>query len=275
MNTVSFPKLFDGVLTLDPTAFTLFGHPIRWYGIIICLGFIAAAIYCSYRAKDFALTADNVTDFMLWLIPICVIGARAYYVLNKWDHYGKHPEDIIKIWEGGIAIYGGIIAGALAVLLFTRVKKISFLSLGDLAVLGLLIGQFMGRWGNFINAEAFGVETALPWGMSINGSPPCHPTFLYESLWNFILFIFLHFYSKRRKFKGELILLYFSLYGLGRSWIEGLRTDSLYIGSTGIRISQLLAICFFVICTLALIFLYVNNNYKKYKFLDKEQGASL
>ncbi|MBQ7624792.1 MAG: prolipoprotein diacylglyceryl transferase [Clostridia bacterium] len=253
---------------MDPVAFTIFGHPIRWYGIIICLGFIAAAAYCSYRARDFGLTADNVTDFMLWLIPICVIGARAYYVLNRWDTYKDHPEDIIKIWEGGIAIYGGIIAGALAAALYCKIKKVNFLSLGDVAVLGLLTGQFIGRWGNFVNAEAYGTATSLPWGMSINGAPPCHPTFLYESLWNFALFIFLHFYSKKRKFKGELILLYFSLYGLGRAWIEGLRTDSLYVGNTNIRISQLLAVCFFVICAGALVYLRIRKNYEKYDLLS-------
>ncbi len=267
MNTIAFPRLFDAVFNINTTAFTVFGFPIRWYGIILCGCFLLAYLYCTKRSKEFGVTEDNVTNVLLCIIPAVVIGARIYYVASRWDYYGANPGEIIKVWEGGIALYGGVIGGVTAGFIYSKCAKISFLSLADLAMLGLVMGQFIGRWANFVNAEAYGVATSLPWGMSINGGEPCHPTFLYESLWNFCLFCFLHFYSKRRRFRGEILIMYFGLYGLGRSWIEGLRTDSLYLGSTGIRISQLLAICFFVICTSLFIYLSVKKNYEKYELL--------
>jgi len=267
INNVSFPNLFDKVFTLNPVAFEIGPLSIRWYGIIICLGFLLAGAYAYVRCKQFGVKQDHITDFALWLIPSVMIGARLYYVFNRWDYYSAHPNEIIRIWEGGLAIYGGIIAGVICAVIVCKAEKIDFFALGDLAVICLLIGQLIGRWGNFMNAEAFGGPTSLPWGMSINGASPCHPTFLYESLWNLAGFIALHFYSKHRRFKGEIILLYFGWYGLGRGWIEGLRTDSLYIGSTDIRISQLVAIVSFVLCTAALVYLYIGKNYQKFSFL--------
>ena len=157
----------------------------------------------------------------------------------EWGYYSQHPNEIIAIWKGGIAIYGAVIGVVIALAVYSRIKKLSFASLCDLAAFGLLIGQCIGRWGNFVNGEAHGGATSLPWGMSIDGASPVHPTFLYESLWNFVGFLVLHFYSKKRKFKGEMALLYVAWYGLGRAWIEGLRTDSLYLGP--VRVSQLLA----------------------------------
>ena len=184
-------------------------------------------------------------------MPLGIICARIYYVVFEWGYYAQHPGEIIAIWKGGIAIYGGIIGTLIGLFVYSRVKKLSLASLCDLAAFGLLIGQCIGRWGNFVNGEAHGGPTTLPWGMTIDGQSMVHPTFLYESLWNLAGFVLLHFYSKKRRFKGEIALLYAAWYGAGRAWIEGLRTDSLYIGS--VRVSQLLAIisCVAAIAVLA------------------------
>ena len=270
-NYVSFPNLFDKVFELDPVAFELGSFSVRWYGIIICVGFLLAGAYALRRCKSFGTTQDDIIDFALYLLPSVIVGARLYYVFHRWDYYSANPDQIIKIWEGGLAIYGGIIAGVIVAILFAKFKHIDFFNLGDLAVISLLIGQCIGRWGNFMNAEAFGGFTDLPWGMSINGAAPCHPTFLYESLWNLAGLIALHFYSKHRHFKGEIILLYFGWYGLGRAWIEGLRTDSLYIGNTDIRVSQLVAIVSFVVCLAALLYLHISKKYKDIKFLKLDE----
>ena len=237
-HVISFPAI--GLeFTVNRVAANIFGKDIFWYGIIICAGFILAALYVNARVKEFGITSDNLIDCMIICVPVGIICARIYYVIFEWDYYSQHPSEIIAIWNGGIAIYGAVIGVLIGLLVYSRVKKLSFATLCDLAALGLLIGQCIGRWGNFVNGEAHGGETSLPWGMSIDGAAPVHPTFLYESLWNLIGFVALHFYSKKRKFKGELALLYVAWYGLGRAWIEGLRTDSLYIGS--IRVSQALA----------------------------------
>ena len=184
-------------------------------------------------------------------MPLGIICARIYYVVFEWGYYAQHPGEIIAIWKGGIAIYGGIIGTLIGLFVYSRVKKLSLASLCDLAAFGLLIGQCIGRWGNFVNGEAHGGPTTLPWGMTIDGQSMVHPTFLYESLWNLAGFVLLHFYSKKRRFKGEIALLYAAWYGAGRAWIEGLRTDSLYIGS--VRVSQLLAIisCIAAVAVLA------------------------
>ena len=223
-HTIGFPNL--GLeFTLSRVACTVLGKDIYWYGIIICAGFILAALYVNSRTKDFGITSDNLTDCLIICVPLGIICARIYYVVFEWGYYAQHPGEIIAIWKGGIAIYGGII--------------------------GTLIGQCIGRWGNFVNGEAHGGPTTLPWGMTIDGQSMVHPTFLYESLWNLAGFVLLHFYSKKRRFKGEIALLYAAWYGAGRAWIEGLRTDSLYIGS--VRVSQLLAIisCIAAIAVLA------------------------
>ena len=270
---ISFPKLGNIAFDIDPVAFEFGPLSIRWYGIIICLGFVLAGLYAFKRCRSFDTTVDDIVDFLICLIPCAIIGARLYYVFSCWDYYGKHPEQIIKVWEGGLALYGGIILGVIAAIIFSKVKKIDFFNFGDMAVICIFIGQLIGRWGNFVNAEAFGAITNLPWGMSINGAAPCHPTFLYESLWNLAGFIFTHFYSRRRRFKGEIILIYFGWYGLGRAWIEGLRTDSLYLGSTDIRVSQLLAAVSFVVCASLLVYLHVSKRYKTISFLTLEKQA--
>lgn len=249
-HTIGFPNL--GLeFTLSRVACTVLGKDIYWYGIIICAGFILAALYVNSRTKDFGITSDNLTDCLIICVPLGIICARIYYVVFEWGYYAQHPGEIIAIWKGGIAIYGGIIGTLIGLFVYSRVKKLSLASLCDLAAFGLLIGQCIGRWGNFVNGEAHGGPTTLPWGMTIDGQSMVHPTFLYESLWNLAGFVLLHFYSKKRRFKGEIALLYAAWYGAGRAWIEGLRTDSLYIGS--VRVSQLLAIisCVAAIAVLA------------------------
>lgn len=249
-HTIGFPNL--GLeFTLNRVACTVLGKDIYWYGIIICAGFILAALYVNSRTKDFGITSDNLTDCLIICVPLGIICARIYYVVFEWGYYAQHPGEIIAIWKGGIAIYGGIIGTLIGLFVYSRVKKLSLASLCDLAAFGLLIGQCIGRWGNFVNGEAHGGPTTLPWGMTIDGQSMVHPTFLYESLWNLVGFVLLHFYSKKRRFKGEIALLYAAWYGAGRAWIEGLRTDSLYIGS--VRVSQLLAIisCIAAVAVLA------------------------
>lgn len=237
-HAISFPALgLD--FQINRVAVNVFGKDIYWYGIIICIGFVLAALYVNARVKEFGCTSDNLMDCLIICVPVGIICARIYYVAFEWEYYSQHPNEIIAVWNGGIAIYGAVIGVVIALYGYSRVKKIPFASLCDLAAFGLLIGQCIGRWGNFVNGEAHGGPTDLPWGMSIEGAAAVHPTFLYESVWNLVGFIALHFYSKKRKFPGEMALLYVAWYGLGRAWIEGLRTDSLYIGT--VRVSQGLA----------------------------------
>lgn len=251
-SSITFPML--GNLTIDPPSyFTVFGLNIYFYGVIIGLGFILGILYCTHKSRRFGIEPDDVYDIVIWLIPLSIVGARLYYVLFRLDYYIQHPGEIAAIHNGGLAIYGGVIAGFLVAWLICRRKKIPFGAMLDLLCYGLLIGQILGRWGNFMNREAFGAETAAFCRMGLiapDGSTIyVHPTFLYESLWNLCVLIFLTVFEKKgmRKYDGQCIALYFLLYGTGRTWIEGLRTDSLYIGSSNIRVSQVLSIALVII----------------------------
>ena len=240
---ISFPFLGDWSIC-PPNSFVLFGHTFYWYGVIIACGFLLAVAYGYSRCREFGISQDDLTDNLLFAVPLAIVGARIYYVVF-FGHYNTFW-DMCKIWEGGLAIYGGVIATVLTVLVVNRVKKISALAVLDTASFGLLIGQSIGRWGNFMNREAYGYETDIfcRMGLTLNGETIyVHPTFLYESLWNALGFIGLHILSKKttRKFDGQFFLYYIGWYGLGRAWIEGLRSDSLYIGATGIRVSQVIA----------------------------------
>ena len=244
---ISFPMFGDAHFN-PPASFTVFGHTFYLYGAIIALGFLLGILYCAHRSEKFVgIPSDDLYDFILWLLPTAIIGARIYYVIFQWDQYKSDPLSVFAVWEGGLAIYGGIIAGLILVILWCRKRRIPFGALGDLSVFGLLIGQSIGRWGNFLNREAFGAETDAfcRMGLTLPGQETVyvHPTFLYESLWNAAGFLMLHFWFTRRKrrFDGHAMLLYIAWYGIGRVWIEGLRTDSLYLGNTPIRVSQLLA----------------------------------
>ena len=264
---ITFPMLGEGFKLTFLPYFTVFGWRVYWYGVIIALGFLLAVLYAMKRTKDFGITQDDLVDMLICAVPLAVICARLYYVVFYRESDGTNPYfdgnhdllDIVKVWEGGLAIYGGIIGGVLGCVVASKVKKLPFRVLADLGGLGLLIGQAIGRWGNFTNREAHGTDTTVPWRMGLVYSFKTfyfHPTFLYESLWNVLGFLLLHFWSKKhRKFDGQVFLLYVCWYGLGRAMIEGLRTDSLYVGSTNLRVSQLIAI---LTCLLsAAIMLYV------------------
>ena len=249
--TISFPGLG---LSFNPSrvAFSIGSKPIYWYGIIIAAGFLLAVYYAMRRADQFGLTQDNIIDMLICAVPLAIIGARAYYCLFSWNLYKDDPIRVLYIWEGGLAIYGGVIGAVIGLFLYTKVKKVKTSALLDIGGLGLLIGQSIGRWGNFMNREAFGAETDSFLRMGLTDASGAtiyvHPTFLYESVWNAIGLLILHFYSKRRKFDGQIFLMYLGWYGLGRMFIEGLRTDSLYVGASNLRVSQLLAgICFLAV----------------------------
>ncbi|MBQ5760466.1 MAG: prolipoprotein diacylglyceryl transferase [Clostridia bacterium] len=262
LNTVAFPGLFDWTILLDRVAFTLFGQDIMWYGVIIGTGFLLAGLYGAARSEEFGLDVDFILDLLIFCLPAAIVGARLYYVAFRWDYYGGNWSEILNIRGGGLAFYGGFLGAILMGALVCKIKKRPFLRALDIACICFPMAQAIGRWGNFVNCEAFGGETSLPWGMSINGGAPVHPTFLYESLWNIIGFALLHFYSKKRKFDGEMALGYLAWYGFGRMLIEGLRTDSLYIGSTNLRASQLLALAFFLIGGGLLLYMHTTKKYR-------------
>ena len=272
---ISFPGLFgDWEFNPDPIAIHI-GHGIYWYGIILACAMLAGLFLCMKQAKRFGLTEDNVLDLVLWAVPCCILGSRIYYVIFYLDLYRNADGSldwgrIIAIWDGGLAIYGTVIAGVIVVLIFTKVKKLRFAAMTDLAAMGLLLGQIIGRWANFINREAFGSLTELPWRMRLWVSASqyieVHPTFLYESLWNLVgLLLMLFVVTKGRRFDGENTWFYFLWYGLGRSWVEGLRTDSLYLFDwtfmgQPIRVSQALSM---VMVVVAAVMLFYNIKIKK------------
>ena len=256
-SAISFPMFGDFVIN-PPSYFTIFGFDIYFYGLIIGLGFLFGAAYCAHKAPEYGIKTDDVYDYLIWLIPSSIIGARLYYVLFNLKPYLANPAEIINLRNGGLAIYGGIIFGALAGLILCRRKKIPPAAFLDLIIFGLLIGQIMGRWGNFMNREAFGAETDVFCRMGLiapdGSSIFVHPTFLYESLWNLGILIFLIVFNKlgKRRYDGQNMLIYFLCYGIGRFWIEGLRTDSLYIGSSNIRASQLLSLALVIVSAIIL-----------------------
>ena len=262
-NSISFPALFDKVFEINRVAFNVFGKDVMWYGVILTVAVLAAAIYGMRRCDEFGWNQDQVVDGLLYCLPAAIIGARLYYVVCEWDYYGAHPGDIIKIWNGGLGIYGAIIATVLMLLWFCKKHKGDMLGAFDLVSLGFLLAQGIGRWANFVNAEAHGGFTDLPWGMVINGGQPVHPTFLYESIWDLAGFLLLHWYSKRRKFRGEIALMYAGWYGMIRFLTEFLRTDSLFIGNTGIKTSQLIGGACVVISVGLLIYFYTTKKYPK------------
>lgn len=269
MGAISFPSLGIEV-NPSPVAFTIFGKPIYWYGIIIAVGFALAVIYALKRCSQFGLTQDNILDMLIVTVPMAIIGARAYYCIFYWDErYAADPISVLYIWEGGLAIYGAVIASILTVLVFAKVKKLRARTILDLGSLGMMIGQMIGRWGNFINREAHGSETDSFFRMGLEDAAGkvtyYHPTFLYESVWNLIGFLLFHFLSKRRKYDGQVFLWYMAWYGLGRGIIEGLRTDSLYLFGTGLRVSQLLG---FVFCLVAVAILAYNALAKEFDERD-------
>ena len=239
---ISFPAL--GIALNPPRSIALGPLSIHFYGMIIAFGLILAVVYATRRSKQFGIKEDDVLDGVLYVTPFAVLCARAYYCIFSWEHYADDPIRLLYIWEGGLAIYGGVLGAAIGVTVLCRGKRVKLPAMLDLVSLGFLIGQSIGRWGNFFNREAFGAETDTFLRMGLmnryTGDVTCyHPTFFYESLWNAIGFLLLHQLSKKRQYDGQIALGYAAWYGLGRAFIEGLRTDSLYWGP--FRVSQLLA----------------------------------
>ena len=253
---ISFPAL--GLTINPPRSLEIGPMNIYFYGIIIACGLLLAAVYACRRSREFGLREDDIVDGFLWITPFAVLCARAYYVAFKWENYADNPISALYIWEGGLAIYGGIIGAVIGMIVFCKLRKIRVTTVLDVISIGFLIGQTLGRWGNFFNREAFGAETDVLWKMGLlqsNGEVLyVHPTFLYESLWNLCGLMILHFASKKRKYDGQVALGYACWYGLGRAFIEGLRADSLYWGS--FRVSQLLAA---ISCLLAAAILLWNH----------------
>lgn len=266
--------------------FSIFGFDvqIRFYGAIIAFGFLLAVLFGGRMAYKWKMSLDKMIDVLIYGTIFAIIGARLYYVFSKWDFYSENLSEIPKIWHGGLAIYGGIIGGLVAAYFVCKIRKLNYWNLLDMATMSLLIGQGIGRWGNFTNQEAFGVNTDLPWGMwsekiaadimmnqaefaekgfSVDPNLPVHPTFLYESIWCLLGFFVLYIICcKARKFSGQIALCYGVWYGIERAVVEGLRTDSLYISGTTIRVSQALSMAVVLVCgalLAALLIKYTKN----------------
>ena len=273
-NEIKFPKL-GWTFHIDRTAFTVFGVDIQWYGIIITVGLVLAMIYCFSKMKRFGIDTDRALDVAIVGIIGGLLGARLYYVAFRWDEYKGNLKEIINTRGGGLAIYGGIIGAIGLGLIACRLRKVKILPMLDITVLGFLIGQGIGRWGNFVNQEAFGTNTNSIFGMTggtiqnriinetnfLDGEMQAHgldvavdkmvhPCFLYESFWCLLGFVLISWYSKHRKYDGQIFLMYLTWYGAERAFVEGLRTDSLYIGNSNLRVSQVLSA---IVCIAAII----------------------
>ena len=273
--TISFPSL--GLELNPPSFFTLGSFNVHFYGVIIALGLVLAVVYAMRRRQQFGFSEDDILDGVLCIVPFAVLCARLYYCAFEWDMYKANPISILYIWEGGLAIYGGVIGAAIGLVVYTRFKKISLPALLDLVALGFLIGQAIGRWGNFMNREAFGAATETFLRMGLFNSHTgafeyYHPTFLYESLWNIAGFLLLHFLSKKRQYDGQIALGYVAWYGLGRAFIEGLRTDSLYLGI--FRISQLVAAISCIAAVIVLIWQYFHVHDRANLYVNRLAAAT-
>jgi len=297
MTTEVFFAGLERSFTVSSTAFEIGGFTIQWYGVIIAFGFMLAVLFGGRMAYKWKMNLDKMVDVLIGGTIGGVLGARLFYVIFNWNDVVNSFGDIFRVWEGGLAIYGGIIGGLLGAFIVTRLNKLNFLNLMDLAGMSFLIGQGIGRWGNFTNQEAFGANTTLPWGMwsqqtaafitnnqatfyqhgivaeagTMLDRAYVHPTFLYESLWVLLGFGLLYLFCRRwRTFSGQLILLYGIWYGIGRFFIEGLRLDALFIGSSNIRVSQLISLLIVLGCAAAFIYftLYFKKNPKPLEGID-------
>lgn len=276
---VVFPNLGIEIENLSNVAFTIFGIDIYWYGILIVSGVIGGLLLARLRAKQNGEDPEIYSDFLLYGLLAAIIGARLYYVVFSWDSYKGDLTKIFDLRSGGLAIYGGVIFAFLALYIFAKRKKLDFRQMGDTAVPGLALGQVVGRIGNFMNMEAFGGPTDSVFAMALNADKAkipvtmrqyigplegyegsylvVQPTFAYEALWNIGVIIVLMFYTKHKKFQGEIVLWYLMLYGIGRGWIEGLRTDQLIIGNTGMAVSQVLAILMAIVSFSIILFMHL------------------
>lgn len=262
---VIFPNIGIIVNELNRVAFDIFGYKVYWYGIIIGIGILLGLFAAVFEARRCGMNPELIYDFFIFAVIGGIVGSRLYYVIFSWDNYKGDLLSIFNIRNGGIAIYGCIIGSVITAIVYTFLHKIKFFKFGDICVFGLIVGQIIGRWGNYFNREAFGGFTNSPFAMMylresventsnitqdilnniimLNGAEyiQVHPTFLYESLWNLGLLIFMSIYKKRKKFDGEITAIYFVGYAFGRFWIEGLRTDQLLLWGTSLAISQILS----------------------------------
>ena len=245
---------------MDRVAFTVFGIDVMWYGILMATGMILGTYLALKEAERVGISEDDVLNLAIFAIPAGVLGARLYYVIFNWGFYSQNPSQILNFRGGGMAIHGALIGGILAGLIYTKIKKIKFFKMADIALIGMPLAQSIGRWGNYINREAHGGPTNLPWGIMVDGVK-VHPTFLYESIWDFGIFIFLWMFRKKKKYEGQVAVYYIILYSLGRFFIEGLRTDSLMIGH--LRMAQVISLVGVVGGIIAHIYLLKKNNNKK------------
>ncbi len=244
---------------MDRVAFTIFGIDVMWYGVLIATGMLIGIALAIREAKRVGISEDDVLNIAIIAIPVAIICARLYYVIFSWDYYSQNPGEIFNIRGGGLAIHGGLIGGILTGFIYAKVKKLDFFKTADAVMVGMPLAQAIGRWGNFINGEAHGGPTSLPWGIMVDGVK-VHPTFLYESIWDFGIFLFIMFYMRKKKtYEGEVIVSYITLYSIGRFFIEGLRTDSLMFGP--IRMAQFVSLVG-VVGGLVLHF-YLKNRAKK------------
>ena len=253
---------------MDRVAFSIFGIDVMWYGILMALGMILGTIIALKEAKRVGINEDNVLDLAIVSIPIGILGARLYYVLFNFGYYSKNPSQILNFRGGGMAIHGALIAGILTGYIFTKVRNINFFKMADAVIIGVPLAQAIGRWGNFINQEAHGGPTNLPWGIMVDGVK-VHPTFLYESIWDLLIFIFLWIFRKKKKYEGQIIVYYIGLYSLGRFFIEGLRTDSLMVGQ--LRMAQVISLVGIIASIILHMYLYKKENNKT---KEEEQGES-
>ena len=244
---------------MDRVAFTIFGIDVMWYGVLIATGMLIGIALAIRESKRVGISEDDVLNIAIIAIPVAIICARLYYVIFSWDYYSQNPGEIFNIRGGGLAIHGGLIGGILTGFIYAKVKKLDFFKTADAVMVGMPLAQAIGRWGNFINGEAHGGPTSLPWGIMVDGVK-VHPTFLYESIWDFGIFLFIMFYMRKKKtYEGEVIVSYITLYSIGRFFIEGLRTDSLMFGP--IRMAQFISLVG-VVGGLILHF-YLKNRAKK------------
>ena len=273
---ISFPTFG---IEIDPIrSFTVGSLNIHLYGIIIAVGLLLAVAYALCRKKQFGLTEDDLIDGVLMIVPVAIIFARAYYCIFSWEQYAEDPLSVFYVWEGGLAIYGGVIGTVLAIIAYCYFKKLKIGAVLDITALGFLIGQAIGRWGNFFNREAYGAVTDSFMRMGLfnphsQSYTYYHPTFLYESLWNAVGFVVLHFLSKKRRYDGQIALGYVAWYGLGRALIEGLRMDSLYLGS--FRVSQLLAAVSCLVALGILIFMSLRKHDPVDLFVNQRAARAL
>ena len=241
---------------MDRVAFSIFGIDVMWYGVLMATGMILGTLIALKEAKRVGIKEDDVLDLAIFAIPAGLLGARLYYVIFNWGYYSQNPSQILNFRGGGMAIHGALIAGVLTGYIYTRIKKINFLKMADAVIIGMPLAQAIGRWGNFINGEAHGGPTDLPWGIMVNGEK-VHPTFLYESIWNVGVFVVLWLFRKKKQYEGQIIVWYAGLYSLGRFFIEGMRTDSLMLGP--LRMAQVISLTGVIGAIIAHIYLSKKN----------------